>query len=117
MGGDQQDQWQLQFFLNRVVFDMPIQDAIEAPKFSSEHFPGFFAPHIGVPNFVRIESRIDPQTVAELRRRGHEVEVAPEWSEGFVGAVGSNLESGLLEAGCDPRGTRAEVFPACALCW
>ena len=45
MGGDQQDQWQLQFLLNRLVFDMPLQEAIEAPKFSSEHFPSFFAPH------------------------------------------------------------------------
>ena len=32
MGGDQQDQWQLQFFLNRLVFGMPLQAAIEAPE-------------------------------------------------------------------------------------
>src|SRR5690606_37552964 len=39
MGGDQQGQWQLQMLLNRLVFDMPLNRAIEAPKFSSEHFP------------------------------------------------------------------------------
>ena len=44
MGGDLQDQWQLQFFLNRYLFEMPLQQAIEAPKFGSEHFPDFFAP-------------------------------------------------------------------------
>ena len=55
MGGDQQDQWQLQFLLNRLVFDMPVQEAIEAPKFSSEHFPGFFWPHDFFLNRVRIE--------------------------------------------------------------
>ena len=58
MGGDQQDQWQLQFFLNRVLFGMPLQAAIEAPKFSSEHFPGFFAPHDFYPNKLRVEPEI-----------------------------------------------------------
>lgn len=117
MGGDQQDQWQLQFLLNRVVFEMPIQNAIEAAKFSSEHFPGFFAPHIGVPNFVRIEPRVGEQAIDELRKRGHRVEVAADWSEGYIGAAGRSFATGLLEAGCDPRGTKGEVFPACALCW
>jgi len=23
----------------------------------------------------------------------------------------------VLEVGCDPRGSKGEVFPACALCW
>ena len=117
MGGDQQDQWQLQFFLNRAVFGMPAQDAIEAAKFSSEHFPGFFAPHVGVPNFVRVEPRVGMETVTALRRRGHEVEMAADWSEGYIGAAGRNLDTGLLEAGCDPRGTKGEIFPGCALCW
>lgn len=117
MGGDQQDQWQLQFFLNRLLFDMPLQDAIEAPKFSSEHFPGFFAPHVGVPNFVRIEDRVGPHVLDALRRKGHNVEAAPGWSEGFIGAAGQDQRTGLLEAGCDPRGTKAEIFPASAACW
>jgi gamma-glutamyltranspeptidase/glutathione hydrolase len=30
-GGDQQDQWTLQFFLNTIDFGMPLQRAIEAP--------------------------------------------------------------------------------------
>ena len=58
MGGDQQDQWQLQFLLNRLVFGMPMQRAIEAPKFSSEHFPGFFAPHEFFLNRVCVEPAV-----------------------------------------------------------
>jgi len=115
MGGDQQDQWQLQFLLNRLVFDMPVQTAIEAPKFSSEHFPGFFAPHDFFPNRVRIEPGVGAAVLDALRVRGHEVDVAPAWSEGFLCATERNLETGVLEAGCDPRGTKSEVFPACAL--
>jgi gamma-glutamyltranspeptidase / glutathione hydrolase len=117
MGGDQQDQWQVQFLLNRVVFGMTIQEAIEAPKLSSEHFPGFFAPHDHFPNRVRIEPRVGEAALRELSRRGHEVEVAIDWTEGYLLAAERDPETGMLEAGCDPRGTKAEIFPAFALCW
>jgi gamma-glutamyltranspeptidase / glutathione hydrolase len=115
MGGDQQDQWQLQFLLNRVVFGMNLQQAIEAPKFSSEHFPGLFAPHDFFLNRVRAEPALGEAVLAELRTRGHDVDVAPAWSEGFLCAAERNGETGVMEAGCDPRGTKSEVFPACAL--
>jgi len=115
MGGDQQDQWQLQFLLNRLVFDMPVQEAIEAPKFSSEHFPGFFWPHDFFLNRVRIEPGVGEGVLEALRARGHELDVAPAWTEGFLCATERNLETGVLEAGSDPRGTKSEVFPACAL--
>ena len=115
MGGDQQDQWQLQFLLNRLVFGMTLQEAIEAPKFSSEHFPGLFAPHDFFLNRVRLESSVGAPVLAELGARGHDVDIAPPWSEGFICAAERNLESGMLEAGCDPRSTKSEVFPACAL--
>jgi len=115
MGGDQQDQWQLQFLLNRIVFGMSLQEAIEAPKFSSEHFPGFFAPHDFFLNRVRLEPGIGTSVFEELRDRGHDLDIAPAWSEGFLCAAERNLESGVLEAGCDPRGTKSEVFPSCAL--
>ena len=114
MGGDQQDQWQLQFFLNRLVFDMPLQAAIEAPKFSSEHFPGFFAPHDRFAKRLRIEPGIGEAVFETLAARGHELSIAPAWSEGFLCATERHA-SGVLEAGCDPRGTKSEVFPACAL--
>lgn len=117
MGGDQQDQWQLQFFLNCAAFGMTIQQAIEAPKFSSEHFPGFFAPHTRFPNRVRIEPRVGEDVLRALSERGHEVEVAADWSEGFLLAAARNHETGVLEAGCDPRGAKSEIFPASALCW
>lgn len=115
MGGDQQDQWQLQFLLNRLVFGMPLQAAIEAPKFSSEHFPGFFAPHDFFLNRVRIEPGIGEETFGKLRDLGHDLDIAPAWSEGFLCATERHLDSGVLEAGCDPRGTKSDVFPACAL--
>jgi gamma-glutamyltranspeptidase/glutathione hydrolase len=116
MGGDQQEQWSLQFILYRLAFGMTIQQAIEAPKLSSDHFPGFFAPHDHRPGYLRIEARFGEQVVAELARRGHEVDVAPDWSEGFLSAAEIRPD-GRLEAGVDPRGAKSEVFPSFAYCW
>jgi gamma-glutamyltranspeptidase/glutathione hydrolase len=117
MGGDNQGQWLLQFFLYRAAFGMTIQEAIEAPKLSSEHMPGFFAPHEGVPNRVRIEARFGKTVIDELKRRGHDIDVAPDWTEGFVSAAQYDEDTGLIEAGCDPRGSKAECFPAFAYVW
>jgi gamma-glutamyltranspeptidase / glutathione hydrolase len=117
MGGDQQDQWQLQFFLNCAMFKMTVQEAIEAPKLSSDHFPGFFAPHDRFPNKVRIEPRVSRRIVDILRRRGHAVEIAADWSEGYLLAAAIDPKCNVLEAGCDPRGWKGEIFPATAMCW
>jgi len=117
MGGDQQDQWQLQFYLNRIVFGMTLQQSIEAPKFSSEHFPAQFHPHAHVLNRVRIEPDVGPATLQSLRQSGHIVDVGPSWTEGFLCATERNPETAMLEAGCDPRGVKSDVFPACALAY
>jgi gamma-glutamyltranspeptidase/glutathione hydrolase len=117
MGGDQQDQWQIQFILNRVIFDMPLQEAIEAPKFSSDHFPALFHPHNFYLNRLRIEEGVGHLTLAGLHERGHDLDVAPPWTEGFLCATERNLRTGVLEAGSDPRGAKSEVFPAYALAY
>jgi gamma-glutamyltranspeptidase/glutathione hydrolase len=117
MGGDQQDQWQLQFYLNRCVFGMTLQQAIEAPKFSSEHFPAQFHPHEWALNRVRIEPDVGEAALAGLRQAGHDIDVAPSWTEGFLCATERNPDTGMLEAGCDPRGVRCDIFPAAALAY
>ncbi len=117
MGGDNQGQWLLQFYLCRAAFGMSIPEAIEAPRLSSEHTPGFFAPHASAPNRVRIEPRFGTQVLEELRRRGHELDVAPDWTEGFVSCASFCEDTGLIEAGCDPRGAKSHCFPAFAVAW
>ena len=66
-------------------------------------------------NRVRLEPAIGTSVFEELKDRGHDLDIAPAWSEGFMCAAERNLDSGVLEAGCDPRGTKSEVFPSCAL--
>lgn len=116
-GGDQQDQWTLQFFLNVADFGMNLQEAIEAPKFSTAHFPSTFYPHGAHPGLLRTESRIDEQVCAELASRGHKIEIRPSWSEGYMLAVAIDPASGVLSGGCDPRGQLAPVMAAQVIGW
>jgi gamma-glutamyltranspeptidase/glutathione hydrolase len=86
-GGDQQDQWIAQFFLRHVHAKHNLQEAIDAPAWHSEHFHSSFWPREARPGVLVVESRVPRATVAELRRRGHIVEVGPDWSEGRLTAA------------------------------
>ena len=72
-GGDQQDQWSLEFFLAHAVYGLDLQAAIDAPMFHTAHFPSSFYPREAEPRRVEIEGRMPAETVAALRERGHEV--------------------------------------------
>jgi gamma-glutamyltranspeptidase/glutathione hydrolase len=101
-GGDQQDQWITQFFLRHVDCGMNLQEAIDAPAWHSEHFPASFWPRQARPGGMVVESRVPEATIAELRRRGHEVEVGPAWSEGRLTAA-SRVDP-YRRAAANPRG-------------
>ena len=88
-----------------------------APKFSSEHFPRFFAPHDFITNRLRIEPSVGGEVLKDLAGRGHDLEIAGNWSEGYLLAAAQDAQTGLLEAGCDLRAEKSEVFPSFALCW
>lgn len=103
-GGDQQDQWGLQLFLRHVVCGLNLQQAIEQPGWHSEHFPTSFWPRAARPRALVVESRMPDRTVQELRRRGHEVELGPDWSEGRLCAA--TRAGGVLKAAADPRSTQ-----------
>lgn len=101
-GGDQQDQWQLIFFLRLVHGDMNMQEIIDAPLFHSQHFNSSFYPRKALPGKMMIEKTEDEDVIAALRARGHEVEVAEPWSIGRLTAA-SQGPDGLLRAAATPR--------------
>jgi gamma-glutamyltranspeptidase/glutathione hydrolase len=101
-GGDQQDQWSTQFFLRHVHAGMNLQESIDAPAWHSEHFPISFWPRTARPGVLVVEGRVPEATVKELRRRGHEVEVGPDWSEGRLTAA-SRVDP-RRRAAANPRG-------------
>jgi gamma-glutamyltranspeptidase / glutathione hydrolase len=101
-GGDQQDQWVTQFFLRHVHARQNLQEAIDAPAWHSEHFPSSFWPRTARPGVLVVEGRVPKPTVEELRRRGHIVEVGPDWSEGRLTAAAR--DGPRRRAAANPRG-------------
>lgn len=104
-GGDAQSQAMLQVFLNCNVFDMEMQEAIEAPRFISSSFPGSFEPHDYHPGLLNLEARISAVSADELAAKGHRIEWWPDWMlrTGSVCAIKADLKTGILAAGADPR--------------
>ncbi|MGV9250003.1 gamma-glutamyltransferase family protein [Streptomyces sp. NPDC003697] len=108
-GGDQQDQWQLHFFLAAALREpvrggLDLQGAIDAPNWHNDGFPGSFYPRGMRPGRLTVESRMDAAVVGELRRRGHDVTVGGPWSEGRLCAVARDPATGILSAAANPRG-------------
>jgi gamma-glutamyltranspeptidase/glutathione hydrolase len=101
-GGDQQDQWNTQFFLRHVHAGMNLQEAIDAPAWHSEHFPISFWPRTARPGVLVVEGRVPQATIIELKRRGHEVEIGPDWSEGRLSAA--SRIGARRRAAANPRG-------------
>jgi gamma-glutamyltranspeptidase/glutathione hydrolase len=104
-GNDVQPQAMLQVFLNRVVFGMTPQAAIEQPRFASASFPGSSDPHTYTPRRMMLERRFDDATADELSRRGHGVNWWRdwEWKAGSVCAIVADRQTGLMEGGSDVR--------------
>ncbi len=102
-GGDQQDQWQVVFVLNHLAHGMNLQEAIDSPSWHTTAYPSSFYPRQTGAELL-VESRVGDEVVADLRRRGHQVEVVDPWSLGRLSAVSRDLETGLLRAAANPRG-------------
>jgi gamma-glutamyltranspeptidase/glutathione hydrolase len=102
-GGDQQDQWTLQFFLNHVDFGMNLQEAVDAPNFHSSHFPASFFPHSAEPGALAIENRVSTRNIEALEAMGHDVQVVRGWSHGRVLAIRYNAQTGVISGASSPR--------------
>ena len=104
-GADQQTQSMLQVFLNVVEFGMNVQSAIEAPRFGSYNFPGWFSPHPYYPGRTCLEKRMADEVGPGLSRKGREVVEWDDWTmlAGAVCAVVRDDSTGTFHAGADPR--------------
>jgi gamma-glutamyltranspeptidase/glutathione hydrolase len=110
-GGDDQCMRTMQTLLNMVDFGMNVQQAIEAPRWTTRSFPASPFPHTMYPGDLGVENRIAPEVREALLRKGHKVRVVGGWSLGSNGAIVLDAETGVLNAGADPRAN------AYALAW
>jgi gamma-glutamyltranspeptidase/glutathione hydrolase len=100
MGGDGQPQTHVQLLHNVYERGLSVQAAIDAPRFVyGRDSDSAFA------DSVRIESRMDPETVAGLIERGHAVQVlgAFENALGHCHAIAFDRGRGSLAGASDPR--------------
>ena len=83
-----------QMIMHVLDFGMNVQQAIEAPRYKC--IAG---------RSVEMESRFSPEVLADLRSRGHDVQVLEPWSRVVGGAQGIMVDqaNGVLSGGADPR--------------
>ncbi len=102
----------LQVFLNIVVFGMNAQQAIEAPKFTTDHLVDSFAGHPFEAGALNLEERLfkDTRLVRDLEGRGHAVESTGSWRNGTAPTVIIyDADTGIMEAAGDPRRHRHAI--------
>jgi gamma-glutamyltranspeptidase/glutathione hydrolase len=109
-GGDDQAQADLQLVLNLLVWGMNPQQAVEAPRFSTQTLVNSFYPRVYRPGQLNVEPGIPEGARGELRALGHTVS---EIGACGIGAVVTRRDpqTGALAAGADPR------RPTYALAW
>jgi gamma-glutamyltranspeptidase/glutathione hydrolase len=105
-GGDQQEQWTLQFFLNHVDFGLDVQDAIDVATFHTEHLRDSFYPHGMGAGKVVVEGRLRQDVIGALTTRGHSVHEVAAWAHNFTTAIVFHPGRGLIEGGASSRGER-----------
>ncbi|WP_210485167.1 gamma-glutamyltransferase family protein [Microvirga antarctica] len=101
-GGDQQEQWQLFLFLRHVHHGLNLQEAIDLPMAHTAHFPSSFHPREQKPGHLGAEANFGPDVLDDLRARGHDVDVLPEWTVGRLVAA-SRDPDGVLHGAATPR--------------
>jgi gamma-glutamyltranspeptidase/glutathione hydrolase len=102
MGGWNQAQAHAQFVSKVVDFGMNIQDALDSPRFTKLTFPGCD---------VKLESRIPEEVQADLRNRGHQVQVLPPFAQDVGGgqAVMRDYATRVNFGASDPRKDGAAI--------
>ena len=72
-----QDQAALQLILNVIDFGMDINGAMDAPRFSTQHFIGSFGQDPPILGDLRLNESIGQKTMNNLIERGHKVKMVP----------------------------------------
>lgn len=85
-GADQQCQALFQILLNIVDFGMSIQEAIDAPMWSSRSFPLSYGDHRAEEGLIVIDERL-ANVAEDLRKKGWRVEISEPFSNNRACAI------------------------------
>lgn len=103
-GGDMQDQAALQLILDVIDFDMDIDRAMDAPRFSTEHFIGSFGQDPPILGDLRLHESIGEKIGNHLIERGHKVKMVPYNIGGIAMLYIDPLKSTVYGAGNAAKG-------------
>ena len=106
MGADGQPQIHLQVYTAMIDFGLDIQQAVAAPRWLAGRFALGDAREL-----LNVEGRFAAATVAELARRGHDINRWEDWNElaGHAHGITIDPASGARVGGADPRSDGAAV--------
>jgi gamma-glutamyltranspeptidase len=93
----------LQFLLNVLEFDMPVQLALEQPAVISNSFRGSYYPH-AVEGKLLTPQALDPKVREQLAAKGHALDLRDVKGVGSVKAIMINPRTGALMGGVSPTG-------------
>ncbi|WP_117168598.1 gamma-glutamyltransferase [Paraliobacillus sediminis] len=105
MGGEGQPQTQAALVTRIVDYQFDLQQAIEAPRWLYGRTWGEES------NSLKVENRLSEKTLASLRKKGHDIEIVPPFSDvmGHAGAILINQKNQVLFGAADPRGDGAAI--------
>jgi gamma-glutamyltranspeptidase/glutathione hydrolase len=75
MGGAMQPQGHVQIIVNLIDFGMNVQEAGDAARWQHEGSTDYDTPKMATGGFVNLESSVPWQTMADLKRRGHDLRI------------------------------------------
>jgi gamma-glutamyltranspeptidase / glutathione hydrolase len=104
-GGETIGQTEFQMLVNVIDFHMPVQQAVEHPRFVLDAKPNFYKP--GSDIVVTIERRVPPAALKTLEAWGHTLAPTSDFTAaaGGMQAIVVDLAKGTMLAGADPRRT------------
>jgi gamma-glutamyltranspeptidase/glutathione hydrolase len=102
-GGDTQDQNLLQFFLDVVEFGMNVQQACEAPNFTSYQMHNSFADHKTFPGKLEINETVPQEIRARLEAMGYLLTVK-KYTSGPINAIFFDRAHGTFWGGSSNYG-------------
>ena len=102
-GGDTQDQNLLQFFLDVVEFGLNVQQACEAPNFTSYQMHNSFADHKTFPGKLEINETVPLEVRARLEAMGYVLTVK-KYTSGPINAIFFDRAHGTFWGGSSNYG-------------
>jgi len=104
-GGETIGQTEFEMLVNVLDFRMPVQQAVESPRFEVSARPNFYKP--GAEISVNIENRVPKASIETLESWGHHINVTSNFTAAVGGmqAIIIDQDKGTMTAGADPRRT------------